>query len=235
MKRLELISGRIFFLSLFFWPAIWMWRLVLPRLWSNLADKGLDIVWWRGHEGGLGGYRGVCGYSCNLHIGNHRLRRQRRFRDGSASKENWIIVSKKCSQKEYVQRERCKWILRWIFIVGFVNPICPRGPPHFCHKKVRQKYPYLIINFVIRGEGARQPLSFLQILFFSYQHGWLFGKLPKGLGVNFNLKIYVADFEPSYRDLFGRFPKKTCNTIFRKWQGRRQRPYVFFLKIHLFW
>ena len=63
-----------------------MWRLVLPRLWSNLADKGLDIVWWRGH-GGVGGW-GVCGYSCNLHIGNHRLRRLRRFRDGSASKEN---------------------------------------------------------------------------------------------------------------------------------------------------
>ena len=32
-----------------------MWRLVLPRLWSNLADKGLDIVWWRGHGGGMGG------------------------------------------------------------------------------------------------------------------------------------------------------------------------------------
>ena len=40
---------------------MWVCLSVLPELWSNLADKGLDIV----YVGG-GGTRTGCGYSCNI-------------------------------------------------------------------------------------------------------------------------------------------------------------------------
>ena len=100
--------------------------------------------------------------------------------------------------------------------------------PHLCHKKNRQKYLfYLIIDFVIRGEGARQPLSFLQILFSPTNTDDFLENFPKGWGGQFQSEIFVADFKPFYRDLFGRSPKK-CNIIFRKWRGRSQRPFVFF-------
>ena len=69
--------------------------LVAPQLWSNLADKGLDIVGgeWRGG-----------GYSCSLHIGRRGVGGKRDL-ERAVDQKKWnyrLKVSRKCFQKEIV-------------------------------------------------------------------------------------------------------------------------------------
>ena len=70
---------------------------------------------------------------------------------------------------------------------------------------------------------------------FPFQNGWIFGKVPKGGGVIFNPKIYIADF-CHYRRYFGHeFQEKFAIWFSEKWGGGGQRPFGTFPKIHPFW
>ena len=53
--------------------------------------------------------------------------------------------------------------------------------------------------------------------------------------VIFNLKIYVADFEPLKGAFFGRFPKKLQHNFLKMRGGRGRWPFGIFQKIHPIW
>ena len=61
---------------------------------------------------------------------------------------------------------------------------------------IAKKSKYVNVGYPVRIRGG-----------WRYQNGWIFGKGPRGGGVNFDPKNYVTDFGPLNRAFFGRFPK----------------------------